>query len=180
MCKDKNCFLGSCNGSYCEGSMCYCNGECYPCWRVNNSSHLWRLGLCASDNCEIDHGKYGMRRKYICFECKVVWGNKYTERAAKDWSGYCLGKYDEDLEDTIVVLDKKSKCAGCSKTGLIVGSAFRAPPKKNVKEWNSLENNFKTGKIDLFWDFIGKNKKTKKLAEKIERSAEWMEKKITS
>ncbi|WP_407305816.1 hypothetical protein [Acinetobacter sp.] len=62
--------------------------------------------------------------KFVCFDCRV-----------------CFHKWSSWRSD----LDKLHACLNCKKDMLYAGSAFRAPPRRDVKEWAKLEVYIRAG-----------------------------------
>lgn len=63
-------------------------------------------------------------RKWACFDCRI------------------MGKLNETYINRFDMANKKI-CYYCNKEMVCVSSKFKAPPKRNVKKWNRLKNQWK-------------------------------------
>ena len=71
------------------------------------------------------------RKRYVCLKCKRCYKDKYT----RDYT-----KIHYDLPEIMSGSGNGSgnaKCSQCGENGIEIGDKFR-PPKKNSKEWNTL------------------------------------------
>ncbi len=131
MCKDCDC--RGCMGC---AWICHCDYRCFKC-RESYETYCGYCGIRYVPRHEI------LRRKFICFDCELMWKNKYTKYT-----------YDDKILGTERIVAKlldnrssKGHCPKCGKEGQEVGRNFR--PCCSSKEWKKLKLKVEKGDIDL-------------------------------
>lgn len=78
--------------------------------------------------------------KYVCFECRKVWGTKYEHMPQYGRKGW--DEWDRKR-------DGIPRCGGCGKPGHHMGRDFRAPKRKDDVAWKIVERFVKSGEEEV-------------------------------
>ena len=121
----------------CTGSSCHPHYYC-ECGHTNYGKDDSRLcHYCRKK-------KYFFRKHYICTNCKIGFKSLFGIELTKNVEG---GQLIENINHNDN--DKEKKCPSCCRRAIPVSYDFRVPKKTDVKEWNKIYYEIKSGASDF-------------------------------